>query len=193
MAKVSMIQRVKRIQHTKRSEAVGIISMIIGLLCLLLALIFWGLSAIIKDFIYSEILGAYSAMSLSLCFSFVFLGLLFAAEKWAGKIASLLAASLLFFASYHFLETSLLLYKDKSAYENKQFERLVDIPVKAEYDDPETGTEYVMELLFKDLTIDVYSLDITRSYYEATLSGKPLDIHYLPNSRYAVSLKIHTD
>ncbi|SIF49443.1 Uncharacterised protein [Mycobacteroides abscessus subsp. abscessus] len=43
-----------------------------------------------------------------------------------------------------------------------------------------------MELIFDDLMVDVYSMDISRSYYEDRLEGRKLKIAYLPNSHYAV-------
>lgn len=46
-----------------------------------------------------------------------------------------------------------------------------------------------MELEFNNLTLDVYSFNISKNYYQENLSGKTLEISYLPNSRYAVSIK----
>ncbi|ETI69790.1 hypothetical protein [Neobacillus vireti] len=173
-----------------KREAIAVVILFIGVFFLILTFILWGVSKLTEgNFILSEMMGAYCAASMCLCFGLIFLGMMVGTRNWFGKIVCLLVAAVMMSASYHFLETSILLYKDKAAFENKQFEKLVAIPTGVEYDDPDYGTEYVMELEFDDLTIDIYNLNISRNYYAANFSGKPLEIAYLPNSHFAVSVK----
>jgi hypothetical protein len=173
-----------------RREIVGGIVLGIGLIFLIVTFILWGVSELIEEnFIMSEMVGAYCGASMCLCFGLVFIGLIIGTRNWFGKIVGLLVAAVFMSVSYSFIETSMLLYKDKAAFESKQFEKLVAAPIGEEYDDPDYGTEFLMELKFNDLTIDVHNLGISRSYYEANLYGKSLEIAYLPNSRFAISVK----
>jgi cation transport ATPase len=177
-----------------KGEVIGGIVLMIGLLFLILAFILWGVSELIEEnFIMSEIVGAYCSASIGLCFGLVFIGMIIAIRNWLARIAFLLFAGVFLSVSYHFIETAGLLYQDKEVYENKQFERLVAIPTGEEYDDPDYGPVYLMELEFKKLTIDVYNLDISRNYYKENLSGKPLEITYLPNSRFAISVEEYVE
>ncbi|KAB2330333.1 hypothetical protein [Bacillus mesophilum] len=178
----------------KRETIAGVIA-IISVCFFLLTLILWGVSELIdENFIVSEMLGAYSVASLFLCFGIMFIALFVGIKgSWFGRIICLFIAGFTASGAYSFVETSDLLYKDKSAYENKQFETLVMIPTGTEFDDPDYGREYLMELEFNELTLDVYSLDITRSYYHENLSGRQLEIDYLPNSRYAVIVKAYQE
>lgn len=50
-----------------------------------------------------------------------------------------------------------------------------------------------MELEFGGLTVDVYNLEIYWSDYQANWMGKPLEIIYLPNSHFAVSVKEYVE
>jgi len=173
-----------------RREAIAVVILFSGLFFFIVTFILWGVSELIEEhFILSEMMGAYSAASMCLCFGLVFFGMMVGIRNWFGKIVCLFVAAVIMSASYHFMETSILLYKDKAAFENKQFEKLVEVPTGVEYDDPDYGTEFVMELEFDDFTIDIYNLNISRNYYAANLSGKPLEIAYLPNSHFAVSVK----
>ncbi|MEW9108509.1 MAG: hypothetical protein AB2374_04110 [Cytobacillus gottheilii] len=178
----------------KRETIAGGIA-IISTCFFLLTLILWGVSELIdENFIVSEMLGAYSVASLFLCFSIMFIALFVGIKgSWFGRIICLLVAGFTGLGAYSFMETSALLYKDKAAYENKQFETLVMIPTGTEFDDPDYGREYLMELEFNELILDVYSLDIARTYYHENLSGRQLEIDYLPNSRYAVSVKAYQE
>ncbi|WP_040205892.1 hypothetical protein [Neobacillus jeddahensis] len=189
LKKKKKVKRGFRIFENRR-EAIAGLFIIIGLLFLIVTFILWGMSKLVEEhFILSEMLGAYSSASLSLCFGLTFIGMIVGTRNWLAKIVCLLAAGVLIVTGYSFMETSTLLYKDKAAFENKQFEKLVAIPIGVEYDDPDTGTQFIMELEFSDLTIDVYNLNISRNYYAANLSGKPLEIAYLPNSHFGVSVK----
>lgn len=134
-------------------------------------------------------ISAYCAASLSLCFGIFFLAMIFGTRNWFAKIICLLITALMMITSYSFIETSILLYKDKTAFDNREFETVIAVPTGAEFDDADYGTEFLMELEIHHLTLDVYSLNISRDYYQENLSGKSLEISYLPNSRYAVSLK----
>lgn len=174
-----------------KREIIGGIFAMIGVVFLIIASILWGVSEFIEEnFIWSEIVGAYCSASMCLCFGLIFIGLIIGIRNWLGKIVFLLFAGVMMSVSYDFIEVSVLLYEDKEVYENKQFEKLVATPIGEEYDDPDYGPVYLMELEFKDLTIDVYNLNISRNYYKENLSGKPLEIAYLPNSRYAVSVNV---
>lgn len=173
-----------------RRETLAGVFVFIGMCFLIVTLILWGISELAEEnFIISEMFGAYSSASMCLCFGLVFIGLIIGTRNWLARIFCLFIAAVMLTTSYSFMESSILLYKDKEAFENKQYEKLVAIPIGVEFDDPDYGTQFLMELEFNDLTIDVYSLNISRSYYQANLSGKPLEIAYLPNSHFAVSMK----
>ncbi|WP_080843680.1 hypothetical protein [Cytobacillus gottheilii] len=178
----------------KREAIAGVIA-VISVCFFLLTLILWGISELVDDnFIVSEMIGAYSVSSLFLCFGIMFIALFVGIKgSWFAKIIFLFIVGFTVSGAYSFIETSALLYKDKAAYENKQFETIVMIPTGAEFDDPEHGTEFLMELEFNELIIDVYSFDITKSYYQENLSGKQLKIDFLPHSRYAVSVKVYQE
>lgn len=90
-----------------------------------------------------------------------------------------------------FYHSSHLLYKDWMAYENKQFETKVGVPLKVEYDNPDSGPEWLFELVFKDKTLFVHHLQISRNDYDAHFKDKQLEILYFPNSLYAVEIKVH--
>lgn len=123
-----------------------------------------------------------------------FIAMIFGTRNWFAKIICLLVTALMMITSYSFIETSFLLYKNKAALENRQFKTVVAIPAGVEFDNADYETENLMELEFNNLNIDVFSLNISRDYYQENLSGKPLKISYLPNSRYAVSIKeYHVD
>lgn len=175
-----------------KREFIGGIFAMFGVLFLIIAFILWGVSELIEEnFIWSEIVGAYCGASMCLCFGLIFIGLIIGIRNWLGKIVFVLFAGVLLSVSYDFLETASLLYQDKEAYANKQFETLVATPTGEEYDDPDYGPVFLMELEFKNLTIDVHNLNISRNYYKENLSGKPLEIEYLPNSRFAVSVRAY--
>lgn len=172
-------------------EAIGAIVVMIGIVFLIIGFILWGVSELIdENFIWSEIVGAYCGVSICLCFGLVFIGLIIGIRNWLGRIGFLFFAGVMLSVSYDFFEAAQLLYQDKEAYENKQFETLVATPTGEEYDDPDYGPVYLMELEFKDITIDVYNQNISRNYYKENLSGKPLEIEYLPNSHFAVSVNV---
>jgi len=182
-----------RLGEDRREVAAGVV-LITGLLFLIVTFILWGISELIaENFIMSEMVGAYCGASLCLCFGLVFIGLMIGTRNWLGKILNLVVTAVFMSVTYSFIETSILLYKDKEAFEAKEFERMVATPIGAEYDDPDYGTEYLMELKFNGFIIDVYSLDISRRYYEANLQGKPLEVTYLPNSHFAISVKEHNE
>jgi hypothetical protein len=178
----------KRLIHKPQSASEWLIA-ITGAGCLLFLIVsflLWGASEWTNDFIWSEILGLITAVSMCLCFSLAFLTGVWAMESWFWRIFMLLFTIVLFSTGVHFVKEAHLLYKDRDAYENKEFEFVEGIPAGAEYDDPETGPEFVMELIFDDVMVNVYSMDISRSYYEERLEGRKLKIAYLPNSHYAV-------
>ena len=173
-----------------RSEIIAGLVAIIGLLFFIITLILWGISELSdENFIFSEMLGAYSAASLCLCFGIFFMAMMIGTRNWFAKIICLLITALMMITSFAFIETSISVYKDKTAYENRQFETVVAVPTGAEFDDPDYGTEFLMELEVNNLTLDVYSLNISRDYYQENLSGKTLEISYLPNSHYAISME----
>lgn len=194
MSPMPTLKKKRRLSWLKDRDTFTVLPMIVGMLFFVLTFIFWGISKLIEEnFILSEIFGAFSAASMCLCFSLIFFGLMIGTKNWFGRIASFLAAAVIFAAGYSFAETSILLFKDKTAFELKQFEKLIAVPTHAEFDDADVGPEYVMELQFNDLTIDVYNQDITRAYYIENLAGKTVEVHYLPNSRFAVSVKKHLE
>ncbi|MCE4049029.1 hypothetical protein [Bacillus sp. Au-Bac7] len=173
-----------------RREIIAGLVAFTGLLFFIITLILWGISELSdENFIFSEMLGSFSAASLCLCFGIIFIALIIGAGNWFAKIICLLITVLMMITSYSFIETSINLYKDKTVFENKQFETVVATPIGAEFDDADYGTEILMELEFNNLTLDVYSFNISKNYYQENLSGKTLEISYLPNSRYAVSIK----
>ena len=194
-----MTKRIKKKKRAKRSsrlaknrESIAGLVAIISVLFFIITIILWGISELVdRNFIMSEMIGAYCAASIFLCFSIMFIAIIIGTRNWFAKIICSFSVCFMLLGSYSFIETAIFLYKDKTAFENKQFKRIVAIPTGAEFDDPEYGTEFLMELVFNDLTIDVYSLNISRSDYLENLSGKSLEISYLPNSRYAVSVKEH--
>ncbi|MEH7180600.1 hypothetical protein [Neobacillus vireti] len=147
-----------RLGENRREVAAGVV-LITGVFFLIVTFILWGISELFEEnFIMSEMVGAYCGASMCLCFGLIFTGLIIGTRNWFGKILGLLAAAVFMSVGYSFIETSILLYKDKEAFENKEFEKLVAIPIGAEYDDPDYGTEYLMELKFNDFTIDVCGL-----------------------------------
>lgn len=173
-----------------RREIIAGLVAVIGLLFFIITLFLWGISEVSdENFIFSEMVGALSAASFCLCFGIFFIAMIIGAGKWFAKIICLLITTLMMITSYSFLETSINLYKDKTAFENRQFKTVVATPTGEEFDDADYGTEFLMELEFNNLTLDVYSFNISRNYYQQNLSGKTLEISYLPNSHYAVSIK----
>lgn len=193
-----MAKRLKKKKRVKRGswlgkdrrEIIAGLVAIIGLLFFIITLILWGISELSdENFIFSEMSGAYSSASLCLCFGIFFMAMMIGTRNWFAKIICLLITALMMITSYSFLETSILLYKDKTALKNSQFETVVATPTGAEFDDPDYGTEFLMELEVNNLTLDVYSLNISRNYYQENLSGKTLEISYLPNSHYAISIE----
>lgn len=66
---------------------------------------------------------------------------------------------------------------------------MVAVPIGVEYEPPDYGLPKLMKLEFEELTIDVYNLEIYWRDYEANWKGKKLEIVYLPNSHFAVSVK----
>lgn len=177
-------KKIKRPQSVL--EWLTAISGIGSLFFLICSLILWGVSGLINDFLWSEVLSLIIAVSICLCAGLAFLALVWTAESWSGGIIISLFTIVFLASGGYFIHEAHLLYKDKDAYENKEFLFVKGVPDEAEYDDPETGTEFVMELIFDDLMVDVYSMDISRSYYEERLEGRKLKIAYLPNSHYAV-------
>ncbi|KAB7670787.1 hypothetical protein [Bacillus sp. B1-b2] len=193
-----MKKKLKKKKRVKRSswlgkysrESIAGLTAFISVLFFIITIILWGISELIdENFIISEMIGAYSVTSIFLCFSIMFIAIIIGTRNWFAKIICFFIVSFMLLGSYSFIETATLIYKDKTAFENKQFKKIVAVPTGAEFDDPEHGTEFLMELEFNDLTLDVYSLDISRSYYHENLSGKSLEISYLPNSHYAVSVR----
>jgi hypothetical protein len=168
------------------SEWLTAISGIGSLFFLICSLVLWGVSGLIKDFIWSEVLSLIIAVSICLCAGLIFLALVWAADSWSGRILMSLFTIVFLATGGYFINEAHLLYKDKDAYQNKEFLFVEGVPDEAEYDDPETGTEFVMELIFDDLRVDVYSMNLSRSYYEERMEGRRLKIAYLPNSHYAV-------
>ncbi|MGD6900049.1 hypothetical protein [Bacillus infantis] len=178
----------KKIIHKPQSASEWLTA-ISGAGCLLLLIgsfILWGASELMEDFIWSQVLGSITAVSMCLCFGLALLAGVLAADSWPFKIFLLIFTVVFLSTGVYFVNEAHLLYKDRDAYENKEFEIVEGIPAGVEYDDPETGTEFVMELIFDDLIVDVYAMDISRSYYEERLEGRKLKIAYLPNSHYAV-------
>ncbi|WP_377336231.1 hypothetical protein [Peribacillus deserti] len=114
-------------------------------------------------------------------------------RSWPGKIVLFLFSAAFGYAGYGLLDTSFLLYKDKETYENRQFERITGVPDHVEYDNHDTGPRFISDLDFSGQIIDVHYLQITQDYYEANLSGKTLDIQYLPHSHFAVNVDVHGD
>jgi hypothetical protein len=157
-----------------------------SLFFLVCSLVLWGVSGLIKDFIWSEMLSLIIAVSICLCLALIFLALVWAADSCSGIIVMSLFTIVFLATGGYFINEAHLLYKDKDAYENKEFLFVEGVPDEAEYDDPDTGTEFVMELKFDDVWVDVYSMNLSRSYYEEQLEGRKLKIAYLPNSHYAV-------
>ncbi|QED46710.1 hypothetical protein [Cytobacillus dafuensis] len=155
-----------------------------------LALLLWLASMMVKEqFILHEMINTYCGASISFCFAAAFLLIATSTRNIFGIIASLFFTIIFLSAGVHFINTSLLLHKDKEAYENQSFERIVGIPDQVEYDDPDVGPAYVLELVFKNKTIDAHNLQIHESFFESNLRGKQLEILYLPNSLYAVEVK----
>lgn len=142
-----------------------------------------------EQFILREIIYTYCGASFAFCFGVAFLLMATFTRNIFGKIALVFFTFICFSAGINFINTSFLLYKDNEAFANQSFERIIAIPDKVEYDDPDEGPEYVLELVFKNKTIDAHNLEIHRSYFESNLRGKQLEILYLPNSLYAVKVK----
>lgn len=190
---LKMKEKQDKPDNDRREKAAGLIALI-GFAFFVLTFILLGISELIdENFIASRMLGAYSAVCICTFFSLIFISLATGIRKnWLGKLFLSFIAAFGAVGIYHFTETSILLYKDKNAYETKQFETVVQIPIGEEYDDPDYGPEFLMELEFNGLTVDVHSLEISKSYYQENLSGKQLQVDYLPNSRYAVSVKEYT-
>ncbi|WP_102272994.1 hypothetical protein [Cytobacillus massiliigabonensis] len=171
-----------------------IICMGLSLLFLILSFLLWIISAIVKkQFILSEMLGNYCGLTFMLCFTFTFCLFLIGTKNILGRIASIFAIIIFISVGTDFYHASHLLYKDRMAYENKQYETKVGVPVKVEYDNPDSGPEWLFELVFKDKTLFVHHLQISRNDYDAHFKDKPLEILYLPNSLYAVEIKVHTN
>ncbi|MEK4384393.1 hypothetical protein MKZ25_01010 [Solibacillus sp. FSL W7-1464] len=168
--------------------------MLIAMLILLASFVIWGVSFFYKEhFIVHEMMNALAAAGVSVCFGIGFIGLVFGIKNWFGKMMGAVSAIIMIGVGYSFAETSALLYKDKVAYENQDFEEMVALPIGEEYEPPDYGLPKLMKLEFEKLTIDVYNLEILRRDYEANWKGKPLEIVYLPNSRFAVSVKEYVE
>lgn len=166
----------------------------LSLLFLILSFLLWIISAITKEeFILSKMLGNYCGLSFMLCFAFIFCTILIGTKNFFGKIASVFAIIVFFSVGKDFYDSSNLLFKDRKAYENNQFETKIGVPEKVEYDNPDSGPEWLFELVYKDKTLFVHHLQITRNDYESYYKNKPLKILYLPNSLYAVEIKVHSN
>lgn len=160
----------------------------IGILCNMGSILLYK-----EHFIVHEMMNALAAAGVSVCFGIGFIGLVFGIKNWFGKMMGAVSAIIMIGVGYSFAETSALLYKDKVAYENQDFEEMVALPIGEEYEPPDYGLPKLMKLEFEKLTIDVYNLEILRRDYEANWKGKPLEIVYLPNSRFAVSVKEYVE
>ncbi|MGN7401604.1 hypothetical protein ACTHO0_17275 [Cytobacillus praedii] len=163
----------------------------LSLLFLILSFLLWAISAIVKKhFIMSEMLGNYCGLTFMLCFAFTFCSILIGTKNIFGKIASAFAIIIFISVGSDFYQSSHLLYKDRMAYENKQYETKVGVPLKVEFDNPDSGPEWLFELVFKDKTLYVHHLQITRKDYDTYFKNKPLEILYLPNSLYVVEINV---
>ena len=178
----------------RKGDGIIAVFMLIALLILLASFIIWGVSFFIEEhFIVHEMMNALAAAGVSVCFGIGFIGMVFGTKNWFGKMVSVVIAFIMIGVGYSFAETSALLYKDKVAYESKDFEEMVAVPIGVEYEPPDYGLPKLMKLEFEELTIDVYNLEIYRREYEANWKGKQLEIVYLPNSHFAVSVKEYVE
>jgi len=168
--------------------------MLIALIILLPSFVMWGVSFFIEEhFIVHEMMNALAAAGVSICFGIGFIGMVLGVKNWFGKMICVVISVIMLGIGYSFAETSSLLYKDKAAYENNEFEEMVAVPIGVEYEPPDYGLPKLMKLEFEELTIDVYNLEIFRKDYETNWKGKPLEIIYLPNSHFAVSVKEYVE
>ncbi|MBB2482733.1 hypothetical protein H5P36_21440 [Bacillus sp. APMAM] len=95
-----------------------------------------------------------------------------------------------FYAATTLMVDVKMIYNDKVAYENKQFEKIVGIPKEVEYDNPESGPNRVYEIMFEDVTVEAIHLWIRQDYFEKNMKGKRLEVLYLPNSHYAMNIRV---
>lgn len=189
-----MKKRKLDVEHKKKNsleDRFGMMFIMMILISFILALVLVVISEwFVKDFILSKMIGLYGGTSFLICFFLTFVLIVVISKNILGRLVIAFFAFVTLYAAVNMAKTPILLYKDIDLYENQQFEKLVGIPNKVEYDDPNRGPEFAMELIFEDKVINVHSLNITREYYETELAGKSLEILYLPNSSYAVNVQV---
>lgn len=189
-----MKKRKLDVEHKKKNsleDRFGMMFIMMILISFILALVLVVISEwFVKDFILSKMIGLYGGTSFLICFFLTFVLIVVISKNILGRLVIAFFAFVTLYAAVNMAKTPILLYKDKHLYENKQFETLVGIPKKVEYDDPNRGPEFAMEFIFEEKVINVHSLNITREYYETELAGKSLEILYLPNSSYAVNVQV---
>src|SRR5690606_30100632 len=131
----------------QKGDGIIAVFMLIAMLILLPSLFIWGISFFNEEhFIVHEMMNALAAAGVSVCFGIGFIGMVFGIKSWFGKMVSIVIVLIMFGVGYSFSETSALLYKDKVAYENKDFEEMVAVPIGVEYEPPDYGLPKLMKL-----------------------------------------------
>lgn len=172
-------------------ERIGNYFMIICLLFFILTIIIFGISFFFKkNWIVHEIIQLISGVCFTFVFCSVFITLIFMTRNWIWKLLGIFITVVFFYAATQLMVDVKMIYKDKVAYENKQFERIVGIPKEVEYDNPESGPRMVYEITFEDVVVQTTHRWIRQDYFEKNMKGKRLEVFYLPNSRYAMDVLV---
>lgn len=190
--KPKSINRLFAINNVKTlGERIGMFFMILCLIFFILTLIIFGISFFFKnDWIVHEIIQLISGVCFTFVFCSIFITLIFMTRNWIWKLLGVFITIAFFYASTQLMVNVKMIYKDKVAYENKQFEKIVGIPKEVEYDNPESGPRVVYEIMFEDVTIQATHLWIRQDYFEKNMKGKRLEVFYLPNSHYAMEIHV---
>jgi len=190
--KPKFIERLYKSNNVKTiGERIGTFFMIVCAIFFILTLIIYGISFFFKDdWIVHEIIQLISGICFTLVFCSAFITIIFMTRNWIWKLLGVLITIAFFYAATTLMVDVKMIYNDKVAYENKQFEKIVGIPKEVEYDNPESGPNRVYEIMFEDVTVEAIHLWIRQDYFEKNMKGKRLEVLYLPNSHYAMNIRV---
>ncbi|MGE8205992.1 hypothetical protein ACQKP0_15700 [Heyndrickxia sp. NPDC080065] len=172
-------------------ERIGTYFMIVCAIFFILTVIIYAISFFFKnDWIVHEMIQLISGVCFTFVFCSAFITLIFMTHNWIWKLTGVLVTLAVFYTATTLMVDVRMIYKDKIAYENKQFEKIVGIPNDVEYDHPESGQKMVYKIMFEDVTVEALNLWIRQDYFEKNMKGKRLEVLYLPNSHYAIDIHV---